>query len=276
MEKILVATDLSINSTSAIYFAYRLSQLKGATLVIVHVYHFLKPKSWRSHRFENYHEARKKVILARLNKFLERIIGSIDASAVDFEIDLQMNSNIVNTILKCIAKHKCTYMCIGMNGGGKEKKIIGASATKLIIKAPIPVFSIPSSYKAKSIDSICYVSDMSNYQKEIIKIIELANAIQLEISILHIASPFELLPPTKLLAARLFRRTGVSIKIKYARSNSTNTLIEDIDIAIKKIRPSIIAFFINKTDLYLSPTFYTPSIPSLSLFKKHPVLTYKK
>lgn len=276
MEKILVATDLSANSASGIHFAYKLSQLKGATLVIVHVYHLMKPKSWRSHRFENYHKARKEFISVKLNKFLDRIFSSIEAPIINFEVDLQMNPNTVTTILRCVAKHKCTYMCISTQGAGKFKKIIGASASKLIAKAPIPIFSVPSSYKTKTIDNICYASDLTNYQKEIKKIIEFATTLNIEIRLLHIASPTEVILKSTLLEARLFKRTGIVIKVKYALRNPTNDLVRDIDIALKKIRPSLAVFFINRSTHSLNSMLYSSYIPSLSLFKKIPILTYKK
>lgn len=276
MEKILVATDLSANSSSAILFAYKLSQLKGASLVIVHVYHLLKPKNWRSHRFENYHDARKEFILTKLNKFLDRIFSTIEAPIIDFEIDLQMNPNIVTSILKCVTKHKCTYMCISTQGVGKLKQTIDTSASKLIAKAPIPIISVPSSYKSKSIDSICYASDMTNYQKEIKKIIDFVKTLNIEIRILHIVSPPEIPIKKPLLEARLLKKTGLAIKIKYAPRTLANTLIDDINAEIKKIRPSLIVFFINRSRHYLNPKLYNSDTQSLSLFNKTPILTYKK
>lgn len=276
MEKILVATDLSANSTSAIHFAYKLSQLKGASLVIVHVYYLSKPKSWRSHRFESYHQARREFILTKLNKILDRILTTSEAPAVDFEIDLQMNSNIVTTVLKSVDKHKCSCMCIGTQGAGKIKQAIGTSTSKLIAKAPIPIISVPSSYKTKDIDSLCYASDMTNYQKEIRKIIEFVKTATIEIKILHIVSPLEIPLKATVLEARLFKRTGIAIKVKYVLRIPTNTLIEDIDIAIRKVKPALVVFFINRSRHYLNSMLYSSGVDRLSLCRKFPILTYKK
>ncbi|WP_164122303.1 MULTISPECIES: universal stress protein [Sphingobacterium] len=276
MEKILVATDLSANSTSAIHFAYKLSQLKGATLIIVHVYHLSKPKSWRSQRFENYHQTRREFILAKLKKILDRIFSGIEAPVVNVEIDLQMNTNIVTSILKCVAKHKCTCMCISTQGAGKIKNTIGTSTSKLIAKTRIPVITVPSSYKIKTIDSICYASDMANYQKEIKKILEFVKSLNIEIKLLHIVSPLKILLKTTILEARLLKKVGIVVKVKYVLRNPTNTLIEDIDIAVRKIRPSVVVFFINRSKHYLSSIFYASALQPIPLFRKIPILTYKK
>lgn len=276
MEKILVATDLSAHSASAIHYAYKLSQLKGASLVVVHVYHLLKPKNWRSQRFENYHKIRKDFILTKLNKFLDKILSSIEPPLINLEIELQMNKNIVTTILKCVEKHKCTYMCIGTQGTGKLEQTTDKTANKLIAKVRIPIFSVPSSFKMRPITSICYVSDMINYQREIKKILEFVKPLNIELGMLHVASSSEIIPKRTLLETRLFKRTGVEIKIRYVLRNPTNTLMEDIDIAIKKIRPSLVIFFISRSKNYLSSVLYSSHIPPLSLFKKIPILTYKK
>lgn len=276
MEKILVTTDLSVNSAAAILFAYKLSQLKGATLVILHVYHILRPKSWRSRRFENYNKAREEFLLTKLNKFLHQIFSAVEAPEVNFEIDLQRNSNTVNTVLKCVAKHKCTYMCISTQGTGKLKKAIDPLVSKLITKAPIPIFTIPSSYKLKKIKSICYASDLINHQKEIKKIIEFAKTLNIEIRLLHIVSPTETVIRATLLQARLLRRTGIEIKTKYVARTPTNTIIEDIDIAIKKIKPSLVVFFINRSRRYLNSILFPADTHTFSIFNKIPVLVYKK
>lgn len=276
MEKILVATDLSANSTSAIHFAYKLSQLKVATLIIVHVYHLSKPKTWRSHRFESYLQERRTFLLAKLNKFLDRIFSELEAPSVDFEIDLLMSPNIVTSILKCATKHKCTCICISSHGVGKSDKTIGASANKLIVKAPIPIISVPSSYKTKTISSICYASDMTNYQKEIKKIVKFVKPLNIEIRMLHIVSPLEILLKATLLETRLFKRTGVAVKVKYVPRISINTLIDDIDMAIQKIRPSLLVFFINRSKNYLDSIFYSSAIQPSSFLRKTPILIYKK
>ena len=187
-----------------------------------------------------------------------------------------MNPNIVTTILRCVAKHKCTCICHGIQGGGRLKKTIGASANKIIAKSPVPVISVPSFYKTKTIDSICYASDMTNYQKEIKKIVEFVKILNVEIKLLHIVSPREIMLKATLLEARLFKRVGVVVKVKYALRTSANTIIEDIDLAIRKIRPSLVVFFINKSKHYLNSILYSSTTEELALFRKIPILTYKK
>ncbi|RZJ64634.1 MAG: universal stress protein, partial [Flavobacterium sp.] len=73
MENILVATDLSSNSASAIRFARNFAQFRDIKLVIVYVYHVRKPHSWRTQRFEAYLQVRDLYLTNKFNKFLEKI-----------------------------------------------------------------------------------------------------------------------------------------------------------------------------------------------------------
>lgn len=276
MTKILVATDLSPNSTSAVHFAYRLSLLKSATLVIVHVYDVVKPKNWRTHRFETYLKAREQFILNKVDNFLDRIFNAYDEPPNDLELDIQMSPNTVTTILQCANKHKCIYMCIATKGAGKSNHVIGTHAGKLLNKSPIPAFGIPSNYKRKPIDTICYASDMTNFSKEIRKVIEISIPNNIDIKVLHIVTEEQELIKKSTLESRIYRKTGAQIKVKYTERNPKISIIEDIDIAIKKIRPSLVVFFINRSQHYSKSILYDSHVQNTIMFKKIPVLIFKR
>lgn len=276
MTKIVVATDLSPNSTSAVHFAYKLSLLKSATLVVVHVYHVAKPKNWRSHRYENYLKAREQFITARVENYLDRIFNAYDEPPIDLELDIHMSPNTVTTILQCATRHKCIYLCLASRGAGKSNNVIGSHASKLLGKSPIPAFCIPSNYKRKPIDTICYASDMTNFSKEIRKVIEISIPNNIEIKVLHIVTDEPALLKKSILESRIYRKTGAQIKVKYFGKNPNSSMIEDIDIAIKKIRPSLVVFFINRSQHHSTTILYDPHIHNTNMFKKIPILIFKR
>lgn len=276
MEKILVTTDLSANSASAIRFAYKISQLRGATLVIVHVYHVLRPSNWREHRYESYCSSRREFILNKLTKFLDHIFSHINQPFTNYEIDLQMSPNTITSILDCATKHRCIYICISIRGAGKSKEIMGTIASKLIVKTRIPIISIPSSYKAKAINSLCYATDMVYYQKEIKKVLEFASPLKIAVKMLHIVLPTETLPKIATIETRLLKRTKSEIKVKYVLKSINNTLDEDINLAIKRVKPSLIVFFINQSTTYFNSIFYPPNAQSLSILSKIPLVSFKR
>lgn len=275
MEKILVATDLSVNSISAILFAYNLSQSRGATLVIVHIYHIPKPKSWRMPRFENHLKIRRAFVEKKMAKFLDQVFSNLESPIINYKIDLQMNSNTAGTIIKCAARHKCSHLCISTHGLGKNKDIIGDTSRRIMTKVPIPVFIIPSGYKETKLDRVCIVSDMSNYLKEIKKIADNGHGDYDDIRFLHIASAHDELIKTKQLNIKILKRTGIPVKSKYSIRNPSNSLLQDVDKAIKRIKPNLIIFFIDKVKPSQTK-LYSVESPVLSMYKRIPLLLFKR
>jgi nucleotide-binding universal stress UspA family protein len=276
MENILVATDLSSNSASAIRFAGKLAQLKEVKLIITYVYYIRKPHTWRTHRFETYLQIRELYFTKKLNNFLKKIFNESDESQVDFEIELIMNLGIITTLLNTALAHKATYICISTQGNGKSDYKIGSITSKLIVKSPIPVISIPSNYKIKPLKEICYVSNLSNYQKEIKKVIDFASPLHLAIRMLHIVSSQETLPKINTIETKLVKRTGTEIKVKFVKRNPINTLCEDINNAVIKMKCEMLVFFIHRSKPYLISMFHPTKNKALSFYAKLPILSFKK
>lgn len=276
MEKILVATDLSSNSASAIRFAHKVVQLTNSKLVIAHIYHIRKPSKWRPHRFETYLQLRELYLTKKLNKFLQKIFKESDDIQVDFEIELVMNLSVITTLVNIALAHKVDYICISTLGNGKSPDKIGSITSKLIVKSPIPVISIPSSYHIKPLKEICYATNMCNYQKEIKKVVDFANLMESVITMLHIFSPQEKLPKISTLETKLFKRTGTQIKVKFAKRNFENPLCEDINDAIKRMKSTMVVFYIHRSKPYWQSMFHPKKLCPASFYSKIPILSFKK
>ncbi len=276
MENILVTTDLSSNSAAAIRFARKLVQLKEGKLVIAYVYQIRKPHSWRTHRFENYLKVRKLYLTKKFNKFLEKIFKEDDQKYIAFEIELVMNLGIITTLLNIALAHKATFICISTQGSGKSKEKFGSITSKLVVKSPIPVISIPSGYQIKPIKEICYVTDMSNYQKEIRKVLEFAAPLQLVIKMLHIVSPQQIPPKISTIEAKLLKRIGAEVKVRFVKRNLVNSLCEDINDALKKMKSKMVVFFIHRTKPHCQSMSHPKNIQPLSFYAKIPMLNFKK
>lgn len=273
MGNILFATDLSTSSISAMNFAYNLSQVNECKLIVVHVYQVVKPKNWRLHRFEDYEKTRREFLLNKLNKFLSKGLKT-DHTLLNIEIHLKAESNVVNSIINSASQFQCDFICV--NTRGKSNAIIGTTASKLIVASPVPVVSIPSRQSVKKLTNVCYASNMVNYQKEIKKVIAFAEPLDATVSMLHIADPEENFPKFTAVETRLLKKTERKIKVKYVKRNPENTLCEDINSAVKKIKPDLIVFFIHRSQSYWNAMFHPSNITPLSFYAKIPILSFKK
>jgi len=254
-------------------FAYNLSQVNECKLVVVHVYQIVKPKNWRMHRFEDYEKARKEFLLNKLNKFLSKGLET-DHRLLNIEIHLKAENNVVNSIISSASEFRCDFICISTRG--KSKAIIGTTASKLIVVSPVPVVSIPSKHSVKKLTEVCYSSNMVNYQKEIKKVIAFAEPLNATVSMLHILDPKEDLPKSTVVETRLLKKTARKIKVKYIKRDPKNTLCEDINFAVKKIKPGLIVFFIHRSQSYWNAMFHPSNIKPFSFYAKIPILSFKK
>ena len=272
----MVTTDLSSNSASAIRFAHKLARSMDTSLVIVHIYHFRKPNSWRTHRFESYLQLREIYLREKLNRFLEKTLIEKDEKQVSFEIELVMNPSVITTIINVGLSHNSSYICISTQGGGHADRKIGSITSKLIVKSPIPVISVPSNYQVKPLKEICYATNMANYQKEIRKVVDFAGPFESSIKMLHIVTTKEILPKISALETKLFKRTGTEIKVRFVNRDPLNTLCEDINIAVKKMKSTVVVFFIHRSRPYWQSMFHPEKIQPLSFYARIPILSFKK
>jgi nucleotide-binding universal stress UspA family protein len=162
MEKILVTTDQSDNSKSAIRFAIKLAKQRKAELIILYVYHLLKPFKWTDDAFAQHTETFKEKTVTELSSFIAQIYDSIDEPEIHHQLVLVSNVDVVDGIMEYAVKHKCSYICISTRGAGTFAKIFGTHTGKLITSSAIPVLCIPSSYHLKELKHILYASDMTD------------------------------------------------------------------------------------------------------------------
>lgn len=254
-------------------FAFNLSKVNECKLIVVHIYQVTKPKNWRLHRFEDYEKTRREFLLNKLNKFLSKGLKT-DHTLLNIEIHLKAESNVVNSIINSASQFQCDYICI--NTRGKSNAIIGTTASKLIVASPIPVISIPNTRSLKKLTDVCYSSNMVNYQKEIKKVIAFAEPLNATVSMLHIVDPKENLPKVTSVETRLLKKTEKKIKVKYVKRNPKHKLCEDINAAVKKIKPGLIVFFIHRSQPYWNAMFHPSNIKPFSFYAKIPILSFKK
>ncbi|RYE58088.1 MAG: hypothetical protein EOP48_04355 [Sphingobacteriales bacterium] len=99
---------------------------------------------------------------------------------------------------------------------------------------------------------------------------------QLVIKMLHIVSPQETLPKISTIETKLLKRTGAEIKVRFTKRNPVNTLCEDINDAVKKMKYSMVVFFIHRSKPYWQSMFHPKKIQPLSFYAKIPILSFKK
>ena len=276
MASILVTTDQSINSKSAIRFAIKLAKSRKAELIILHVYHLLKPLKWSKRAFKEYGDKFRKKMIDELASFIAEIYHDIDEHEIKHQLVLVSNTDVVEGILEYANENNCSYICISTQGAGILTKIFGTHTARLITNSTIPVLSIPSSYYLKDLKHILYASDMTDYEDELKKVADFARPIHASIEMMHISYPYEFALDKELTEATLKKKIGYKVSILSRNRDITNALLEDIDDAVKISKPSLLVMFTHQSRSMFEKLFYPSNAQEYSFYGKIPLLTFNK
>lgn len=276
MEKILVTTDQSVNSKAAIRFAIKLSKQRNAELIILHVYHLLKPFKWSEQAFEEYTDTFRKKTAEELTAFIAGIYYDIDEPEINHQLVLVSNIDVVDGIVAYANKHNCSYICISTRGAGNLTKIFGTHTAKLISSSEVPVLCIPSSYHLKELRHILYASDMTDYENELKKVIDFARPIQASVAMMHIAYPHEFTYDRELAEATLQKKADYQVNLLTPERDITRTLLEDIDQAIRSVKPSLLVLFNHQSRSVFEKLLFPSNAEEYSFYGKTPLLTFNK
>jgi nucleotide-binding universal stress UspA family protein len=276
MEKILVTTDQSANSKAAIRFAIKLAKQRKAELIILHVYHLLKPFKWSDHAFAEYTDSFRKKTTEEMSAFIAGIYHDIHEDEIRYQLVLVSNVDVVDGIMEYANKHSCSYICISTRGAGALKKIFGTHTAKLISRSVVPVLCIPSAYHLKELKHILYASDMADYENELKKVVDFARPIHASVEMMHISYPYEFAFDKELVEATLQKKTDYKVSILIPERDINHALLEDIDDAIRISKPSLLVLFTHQSRPMFEKLFFPSNAEEYSFYGKIPLLTFNK
>lgn len=276
MEKILVTTDQSANSKSAIRFAIKLANQRKAELVILHVYNLLKPFKWTEKAFTHYTAQFCEKTTKELLAFIAEIYSGIQEPEINYQLVLVSNSDVVEGIRDYASKHDCAYICISTRGAGTIKKIFGTHTAKLISTSDVPVLCIPSTYRLKPLKHILYASDMTDYENELKRVVSFAKPLKATLAMMHISYPYEFAFDKELAEATLKKKAAYKVNLLMPERNITATLLEDIDKAIKSAKPSLLVLFTHQSRSMFEKLLFPSTAEAYSFYGRLPLLTFNK
>jgi len=275
MEKILVTTDLSAKSKSAIQFAITLAKSRKAELIILHVYHLVRPFKWTDDEYSVYWVRFKNRTMRKLTAFTVELFGAT-GPGVPCQMVLHSNIDVVEGIMEYAEKHDCAYICISTRGAGRLKKLFGTHTSKLISHSTVPVLAVPSFYHLLEIKQVLYATDMTDYEKELEKVVAFARPIGAAVDMIHIAYPYEFQPAGEIITEFVKRKLNYPVNILEWERNITHTLLEDIDAAVKANKPSLLALFTHQSRPLLEKLLLPSNAKAYSFYSKVPLLTFSK
>ena len=276
MKKILVTTDLSNNSKAGLFFAIQLAAQNKYGLTFFYAYHILTPTAWDFLRIEAHEKEQKNIIQQQLELFVEKLYTGLHINTIKAKCVIKQSIFPQSCIMEYAQTNKFDFICISTRGAGKLKRIIGTNTEHLINHSQIPVIAVPYKYKPVPIKSILYASDVVHFKKEIVKVVGFAKPLKATIELLHLTSVLENSSQIKAIEHAVKKMATYHININLTNRNPNESLVTDIETAIKKRKPSMIIMFTDQNRNWFEKIFLSSKSAEYSFNAKVPLLVFNK
>lgn len=276
MEKILVTTDFSDKSKAGLLFAIQLATQNKCNLTFFNVHHIPTPTAWNAVRVQEYEKEQTVIVQAKLISFVEKIYASLHISAIKIKCVVKISVFPEAIIREYAEEKKFDFICMSTRGAGKIERILGTNTGNLINHSAIPVIAVPYRYKTTAITSTLYASDLANFKKEIIKVVAFAKPLKATIELLHLTSVFENKDSLEAIETAIKKIAAYHINFNITTRKPNESLITDIETAIKKRKPSMIIMFTEQNRSWFEKIFLSSKSAQYSFNAKVPLLVFNK
>jgi len=276
MKKILVTTDFSDKSKAGLLFAIQLATQNKYKLTFFYAHHIPTPASWNFVRIEEYQKEQITITLAKLKSFVEKIYAGLHILAINIKYVVQISVLPEAVIREYAEKNKFDFICISTRGAGKLERILGTNTGNLINHSAIPVIAVPYKYKPTAITSVLYASDLAHFKKEIIKVVAFAKPLKATIELLHLKSVMENSDNLKAVETAVKKIAAYPVNFNFTSRNPNESLIKDVETAIKKMKPSMMIMFTEQNRGWFEKIFLSSKSAEYSFNAKVPLLVFNK
>jgi nucleotide-binding universal stress UspA family protein len=276
MNKILVTTDFSDKSKAAILFAIQLATQTKCTLTFINIHHIPSPTAWDIVRIKEYENEQLLLQQNKLCHFVDKIYASLKIPAMNTACVVKMAIMPDASIREYAEQNKYNFICISTRGAGKMESILGTNTSNLINHSAIPIIAVPYTYKTAAITSILYAADFVDFTVEIKKVVAFAKPLKATIELVHFASVAENKDSLKVIQIAIKKIAAYHIDFNITDRSPDDSIITDIETAIKKKKPSLMIMFTNQNRNWFEKIFLSSKSAQYSFNAKVPLLVFNK
>jgi nucleotide-binding universal stress UspA family protein len=276
MKKILVTTDLSANSKSAIRFALQLASQTKCDLVFYHIFEGVENNIWNPKSGNKNVKSTRDSNLEKLNKLVLSVYSECNIPVKKIKCVSETGIDVNSMINSYAKKNAMDYICIATRGGGVIKKIIGTNTSLLIQNSPVPVIVIPKGYKVKPINSILYSSDLANLKLELAEVKKFAKPLLAEINVYN----YDYLADVEEIKTKLdkigLKHKSAGVNFYFKKLNIENTIANHLQGDASKTKPSILILFTKQNKNWYERLFLRQNTKEVTFDTKTPLLILRK
>lgn len=273
MKKILVPTDFSENSKSALEFALGWAEKEMLHLEFLYVTHISRNTEWTDNEFLVHSETDRTEVQLKLDAFVQQMISERKHKPAAVTTTVIEGLRADNTILDYCEDDGSLYcICISTRGAGGLQKMLGTNTGNLITHSKIPVIAVPQNYSETEISNVLYASDLENYEDEINKVIEFAQPLHAAVEVLHFTWPDE----NRAEKDNFSKDYEYGFTLSFPPHNVSKKLINNLHEVVKEKQPSILIMFTNQEKNFWQKLFSPSKTEQISFEIEVPLLVFKK
>lgn len=277
MKRILVTTDFSKNSESAMRFAIQWAKMEDVELKFIYVMQLGRQQDWTDEDYQKYEEKETLIFEEKLNEMVKRVMAEVDSYPAHYNCITIPGISVDSAILDyCHNAKDVDYICISTRGAGGMQKLLGTNTGNLITNAEIPVIALPSDYEGGNFSTVMYASDLNNYDEEVQKVMDFAKPFRAKIEVLHFYWPNEKAADEKARNEIYNRDYEYGFYLHFLPHEVSNALSTNIQAQIEERQPSMVAMFTNKTKGFWEKLISPSKTEKISFETKVPLLVFRK
>lgn len=277
MQRILVTTDFSANSKKAIRFAAQLASQTDTELVFYNVVPIIAiPTAWNTLHYSGFDALEVEKHQKKLEKFIETVYRDSNLLPINYQCVCELGNDVGSQIISYAKGAKVDFICISARGAGVLNKLFGTIPSHLITDSPIPVYVIPKNYKIKPITTICYASDVENFDMEFRKVFALASSVKAKIKVLHYDYAVHLKGYKEKLNDLALKYETDDIMFHYRKIDPIYPLNGQLRDDILVMKPSLVVLFTKQNRSWFNRLFEPTISTDMSFNAKTPLLVFRK
>lgn len=280
MKTILYATDYSDNSVAALKYAHKISTQVGARLVITHVFDYptVLGNKALSEPFPNLEKDAFKTHLTKLKAFYNQHLGD-DLDEMNVSMEVVENKSVVNGIVSKADEIKAFMIVAGMKGKSALKEFIMGNTTRhLIDKAHCLVMAIPEDAYYNEIKTIVYATDFEvDADIEVIqKVIEVANAFDAKIEVVHISTEKEYAGAAQIDWLKNKLKKTVSYKKMGFKILFSEDVFDSLRIYLGDVNADLVIMLEREKSGFFKNLFHRDLVKKMEIYGKIPMISFNK
>lgn len=275
-KKILVTTDLSVNSKAGIRFGIQLGRQTGFSIIFYSGLKLDQPTRWNNARFQRYLTKEIAHHSAKMNRFVNSVYKDEGIRPGNSEMVVENVRSVQEGIINCGIKKRVDFICLSTRGAGKMRRILGTNTSSIVKNSPIPVLAIPRNYHSSLIDHILYASDLNALPEELRKVKKFATLVNSKVTVLHFDYLFKLEEVKRKFDKIAARRTKPGVKFELEQFNIEHSLSTHLKNAVKRFNPSVVVLFTRRERDWFDRLFFSSKSAEASFDSKKPLLIYGK